>query len=402
MSRIACLVLTTSSMSPICEANDFQRLFTDPVDGAFDASNWLTENAYGFLPVPILITEPALGTGGGLVGLFFHENEEDRDKRMDAARQAENASAYLLPPSVTAVAAAGTSNGSWFGGFGHMGFWKQGRVRYVGYGGYGSVNLDYYGTESLPLNRGLELNTDGYTINQTLKFQLGESRFFAGVKQNYISADVSPSNFGEFIGDIYPPGLPPGVEEGLRELLTIETSNSGAGFVVEYDSRNNIFTPQQGYNYTAEYLAYRDELGGDFNYEQFTFEGLNYWPVGDEFVAALRLGAEVLFDDEFLPPYAYPSINVRGIPAARYQGDRVAVAEFEGTWKLTSRWSLLGFVGGGRAADEKGSLDDATTRVGRGVGFRYQVARRYGFFMGVDYAEGPEESAVYIQGGSAW
>ncbi|MCZ8488521.1 hypothetical protein O9992_18605 [Vibrio lentus] len=36
------------------------------------------KNAYGFLPVPILITEPAVGYGGGFTGIFMHESEEQK------------------------------------------------------------------------------------------------------------------------------------------------------------------------------------------------------------------------------------------------------------------------------------------------------------------------------------
>ena len=48
-------------------------LFTDPEDGALDASEWLLDRS-GFLPVPIIITEPAIGYGGGAAVLFFRES----------------------------------------------------------------------------------------------------------------------------------------------------------------------------------------------------------------------------------------------------------------------------------------------------------------------------------------
>ena len=38
--------------------------FRDPQDGKFDLSEWLLDRK-GVLPVPLLITEPALGLGGG-------------------------------------------------------------------------------------------------------------------------------------------------------------------------------------------------------------------------------------------------------------------------------------------------------------------------------------------------
>jgi hypothetical protein len=36
------------------------------------------------------------------------------------------------------------------------------------------------------------------------------------------------------------------------------------------------------------------------------------------------------------------------------------------------------------------------------AGFRYLIARRLGIYMGIDIARGPEETAFYIQAGSAW
>jgi len=46
-------------------------LFFDPKDGQLDLSNWLASR-HGFLPVPIVITGPTLGAGGGLNLMFLH------------------------------------------------------------------------------------------------------------------------------------------------------------------------------------------------------------------------------------------------------------------------------------------------------------------------------------------
>ena len=120
--EIGCLYLLFLFVAMPANAVNFSEQFFDPDDGMLDASQWLSENAYGFLPMPIIITEPALGTGGGLVGMFFHESDKAREQRLASAQKAENAAAYLLPPSVTAVAVAGTSNKTWLAGAGHMGF----------------------------------------------------------------------------------------------------------------------------------------------------------------------------------------------------------------------------------------------------------------------------------------
>ena len=45
-----------------------------------------------------------------------------------------------------AAAVAGiTSNGTWLAGGGYLGYWKQDKLKYSGFAGYGHINLDYYG-----------------------------------------------------------------------------------------------------------------------------------------------------------------------------------------------------------------------------------------------------------------
>ena len=46
--------------------------FIDPQDGMFDTSHWLAERK-GFFPMPIIITEPAVGFGLGAGLLFLHD-----------------------------------------------------------------------------------------------------------------------------------------------------------------------------------------------------------------------------------------------------------------------------------------------------------------------------------------
>lgn len=384
------------------QAADFSDYFFDPQDGAFDVSAWLSDNAYGFLPVPIIVTEPAVGNGGGMMGLFFHESDQERDQRIEAAKSSEQAAHHLLPPSVTAVGGLKTSNDTWVGALAHMGFWHQGRIRYLGYAGYGSINLDFYGSEDLPFNRALELNTEGTFVGQTLKFKVADSRLFAGVKHGYFEAEISPTNLDDILDELLPPSVPPEVDDQLKELLTIETTNSGAGVVLEYDHRDNVFSPQHGYTFELEYMLYREGLGGDFHYDQLTMEGQGFWPLSEQFSVATRVGSDYVYEQGLLPPYAYPAIGMRGISAMRYQGKRLVEAEIEGRWNVTPRWQLSVFAGGGRVAESSGELSEAASQVARGVGFRYMMARRYGFMMGVDIAQGPDETAWYIQAGSAW
>ena len=86
----------------------------------------------------------------------------------------------------------------------------------------------------------------------------------------------------------------------------------------------------------------------------------------------------------------------------RYQGEETAQIEAELRWQFWKRFSLVGFVGGGAAWNDFERLENTQSVVAGGTGFRYEIARKFGIHMGVDLAFGPDNTAVYIQVGSAW
>ena len=377
--------------------------FIDSFDGKFDASGYLSDNAYGFLPVPIIITEPALGGFGlGFVGIFFHETEEQRDQRRDAARKSEDAARYLMPPSASAVLGLYTANGSWMTGAGHMAIWKQDNIRYKVGAGYGSINLDFYGAGGFEFNTPLELKNEGSFFYQEIKFRIAGSKVLLGLQQKLTGIKVEPKNLQESIGGILPPKVEDRLIPILDDLISTDDTMSGIGLVAEWDNRDNMFNPHKGYNYKLDYLWYDDRIGSDFDYSEVTLKGLNYWKLGDSFRAGLRLSGHAVDSEGLLPFYAIPFVQLRGIPAMRYQGEYVAVGEVELTWQANLRWSVLGFAGAGRTAESFDELDDGPSYVSRGLGFRYLIARRYGMSMGIDIARGPEDTVFYIQAGSSW
>lgn len=397
MNKIKTVALTSLLM--ILTAGTFVNAnqFIDVLDGQFDTSQYLSENAYGFLPVPVIITDPAVDGGLGMMGLFFHEEEEDKNARLAVIQKNDNASTSIMPPSISALVGAYTGNDSYFAGAGHMGFFNKGKTRYMGGAGYGDVNLDFYGFGEITLNQPLQLNTKAKAVMQTLKFKLFDSALYLGPMHRYISADISPVNLDELIAS-----LPPQWQDSFSDLLTQKTTTSGAGFALEYDSRDNFFSPKEGLKYELNHLWFDDAIGSDINYQLTEFTGLHYFRVAKKWRAAFKAEVNYANTDEFLPPYATPSISMRGLPAGRYQGNAAGLTELEVTYEVNLRWELNVFAGAGKASNEFSDLLDSHSIVSKGLGFRYLIARRYGFNMGLDIAKGPEENVFYIQAGSSW
>ncbi len=366
-------------------------IFTDKLDGNFDASRYLSENAYGFLPVPIIITDPAVDGGLGMMGLFFHESKEEQAARLKTMQDESNdkASHSLMPPSISAAFGAYTGNDSYFIGGGHLGFFNKGSIRYMGGGGYGDINLNFYGFGDLTLPAPLKINTQATAIMQTLKFKLGESAFYFGPMHRYVDAQVSIVNTGK-------------IPSNLRPALSTNIVTSGAGLTLEYDSRDNFFSPTDGLKYELNYLWFDDVIGSDVDYNLTELTALNYFKITDHWRTAIRVEANYVDSEQVLPPYATPYISMRGIPAARYQGQSVALSELEVAYRINLRWELSAFAGIGKASDSFSDFSDSDSRVSKGAGFRYLIARRYDFNMGIDIAKGPEDTVFYIQAGSAW
>ena len=353
---------------------DEPNIFKDPEDGELDASAWLLDKK-GFLPVPIIVTEPAIGYGGGASLLWFRESLGER-----------RAQGRLTPPDIFGAALAATENGTTLAAaFGMVTFADE-HWRWKGGAGRPDINLDFYGAggELGTGERQIAYNLEGWGSTQSLMRRLGESENFVGARWMYLDLDAS------FAGDHPAPAL----AERSRSI-----TSSGLGLFFEHDSRDNFFTPARGWKGYLEAMFYSPDFGGDGNYELYRAQVFAYVP-WKNFVLGGRLDTRAASGE--VPFYQLPFIEMRGIPVARYQDEKVGLVEAELRWNFTARWALIGFLGAGRTWGSSTGFGDGDTVSAWGAGLRRLVARRLGIYMGVDLARGPEETAIYIQAGSAW
>jgi hypothetical protein len=161
-----------------------------------------------------------------------------------------------------------------------------------------------------------------------------------------------------------------------------------------------MFTPSSGSSVEFDIGVARPDLGSTSSFENVMLRGYTYLPLGKSAVLGLRGDGQCSRGD--VPFYALPFITLRGIPAMRYQGNHVLVAEAELRHNLDARWALVGFAGNGRTDADDTSFANSQTASAAGTGFRYLIARKLGLYAGMDVARGPEETVIYLQAGSAW
>jgi len=347
--------------------------FRSSDDGWFDASSVLEEK-YGFIPIPLIITEPAVGYGGG-VGLMFLSKP---------LPQAENG---LGRPNITVAGGFGTENGSWGAVAGDMRYWLDQHLQTLVGFVYASVNLDYFGVGNDPA---LANNPQRYNLQPKggtarAKYRFGDTRLWAGLNYALASTEVSFDK---------PPGTPG------QPAFRHESIVGGFTPSLNFDTRDNFFTPNRGTYLEASAGFFSPAFGADQNFQRAGLLAMQFIPLSPTLFLGVRAEGAASFGNE--PFYLRPFISLRGAATLRYQGEEVAQIETELRWQFWKRFSLVGFVGGGAAWNHFEHFDSAKTIVTGGAGFRYELARAYGLHMGLDVARGPDDTAVYIQIGSAW
>jgi len=346
----------------------------DPADDGWpDMSSFLDEK-YGFLPIAMPITEPAVGYGaaGGLAFI---------SQPFGAAAQG------LGRPDVTFVGGFGTENGSWGAFAMDMRHWADDRVQTLIGGVYASVNLDFHGVGKDSV---LEDHPVRYTLNPkggmaNARYRFGDTRLWAGIGYTFARVDVTVE-----------------APDELANLPDYESAANIGGLTLAatYDTRNNFFTATRGFYAEASFSPYGEWLGSDDNFEKLSVTTIQYATLPYRLYLGVRDDVQASFGDA--PFYQKPYVSLRGVPVMRYQGDETASLEAELRWQFWGRWSLLGFGGGGVAWNDWGWGNDTSTVFSGGGGFRYELARRYGIHMGVDVAFSRDTAAFYIQVGSAW
>jgi hypothetical protein len=336
-----------------------------------------------FLTIPIFITEPAIGEGLGFALAYFHRQKQvSTDKKLTSVSSISRTNREQdPPPTITGVFGAYTSNETKAAGVGHVNTFKDDHIRFTGVFAQADVNSTFYAKD-----RPIEFNLEGSLIYQDTRFRFGDSKWFWGVGLSYLDARTT-----------FKAELP---VDRSNELFNNDITNSGLSAKFVLDSRDNTSMPDTGRLLELTFWRYDDFIGGDFNYWNGKLKLLSFHQLHEKFVLGFRLDYSTI--DGRAPFFAIPYVNLRGIPALRFQGDNVTVAEIEGRFNITPKWALIGFAGTGAVSSDNPVIDTQQSINSYGLGGRYKIFDAQNIWVGLDVAKGPEEANWYIQVGHAW
>jgi len=375
---LALFLLSLISLCCLAQKTKKKISLRDSLDHAIDLSDYIIE-ANGFVPIPVIITEPALGGfGGALVPVFM--------KKVPPYRDSVNGKLKITPvaPNITGGIAAYTVNQTWIVGLFRSGTLVKQRIKYTIGGAYANVNLSFFNTNQSGVEEEFKFNFRTVPLFLQATKRIAVSNWYLGMQYLFLKTELN-----------YTGALPTWVKP-IEEKSVV----SQLGAVVEFDNRDNVFTPNKGLKLHLDGIRSDKDFGSDYNFWHLDYYTYMYMKLLPKLIGGLRIDGQQMLDEP--PFYLLPYINMRGIPAVRYQGKAVLLTEGELRWDFLRRWSLMGFGGVGKAFNDWSNASDATLAYSFGSGFRYLLARKFKLRVGVDIARGPEEWAYYIVFGSNW
>lgn len=340
-----------------------------------------------FLPIPIFITEPAIGYGLGAALTYFHGSggggsaASGVGPAMTIGSTDTNHRHQKPPPDVTGVAAGYTDKGSWFVGIGHSGSWAKDTIRYKGAIAYADLDAEFWFFDTP-----LDVDIAGAIVYQDLLFRIGGSDLFLGGMLTYLNTEASPASSDA--------ALPAGISEATVQ-------DFGLGAELLYDTRDYTMTPNRGLYAELQVEKFFEGSLGDYDYWSSGLDMRSFHQLAHK---RLVLGVRLKLDDVSGDPpfWAYPYITLRGVPALRYQNQRAGEIATELRWDILDRWAVDFFAGVGGTRGDVPLFEEESGVVAGGIGGRYLYRPQDNLWVGIDLARGAGQWTFYVEVGQAW
>jgi len=319
-----------------------------------------------FVVVPIPLSNPTIGSGLALGGIYLHQKKDDEKDS---------------PISVSGMGSFYTDTDSWGVGIFHDGSYAHDMFRLRAGFFYGELNLKFYGIgeDSILRDHPIDFSSKSTAFAPQVLFEMPWHKWFWGVKYVFINLDT------EFDLSSLLPILPG---------INVSTKTAGLGLVAMYDGRDSNLWPLDGSYFEGAVSDYGDYLGGDFSYEKIKVQFSQFFPLTETISWAYRLDGQVLTGDP--PFYDLSQPKVHGIPGGKYADKNAISGQLQARWRFLDRWNAIFFGGGGRIADEINGLDDNTTHYAGGCGVRYIINLQDRLSVGIDITQADDETGIYV------
>lgn len=330
-----------------------------------------------WLPVPIPMSNPTLGSGLQGVLLYLHPEKPGDDPE--------------TPTATSGLAGMYTDSDSKAVGIFHDNYFANDKYRLKLMAGVGDLNLDFYGIGDK--NFGFRVGYNIRPVVSYLRFMVrvpGTKNSYMGVSHLYADATL------KFRGDLT---LDPERRITLPALeFDSRTSSLGAHYAL--DTRNDGYYPTKGTYTTLSATRDQPEWGSQYTFTRWNAVYRQYIPLTVKQTLAVKAN---LSDVNGEPPFYFlSSLQMRGFAGGRYLDDTSLSTHAEWRYKFSERWGTVAFAEAGWTGESIDELFSSDQILSYGVGLRWQPIASKQLNLAVDVAESTDDRALYLRVGEAF
>ncbi len=336
------------------------------------------KNKSAFLPIPIPVSDPTLGSGlmGALLYLHSPKNNDSEG----------------TPTATTGVGAMYTDSESKGIAVFHDNYLKDDKYRFKLVAATGDINLDFYGIGSVSLDDKYSYNIKPVAVFSQFLIRLPNTdKNYLGVRYLYTKARIKFDLFQGSWTDSFEFEIPE---------IEFDTVTSSLGIDYNYDSRNNNFYPTDGIKIQTYVTKDNDTIGSDFEFKHFYSNYRQYFPFNNKSTLAIKAGLSDI--DGRAPFFLQSSLEMRGFSSLRYLDNTSLTAAIEWRYKFSERFGFVTFVENGKIGADLSRLFDSNSISSIGLGLRWQPTASNKINLSLDYAKSTDDSAVHLRVGEAF
>lgn len=299
-------------------------------------------------------------------------------------------------PWITGVVGFYAENDSYGAGLFHSMSTGGDVWRFKGAAFLAELNYDYYGiggngdNPAIPLKQPVDM-----LLAEALRETIPD--LYVGLKFVYSESEASLQKDID-CGETVTPLLC----EAIKDQFPFEFSLASLAPRVQYDTRDNQFSPRSGWLAEGTAAFGREAWGSDDDYERYEVQANYYRPAGDKAVIATRLASQYASKES--PFFVYPAFgadnNLRGYQTGTYRDQFLIAAQAEYRYRINDRWGAVVFAGVGSVDEDL--LGWGETLPSAGFGVRYIVAPKNNVGLLLDVAWGKDDSQFYVGVGEAF
>ncbi|WP_404972407.1 BamA/TamA family outer membrane protein [Vibrio campbellii] len=320
---------------------------------------------WGILPGPFVNPEQGFGIGIAAVGLYTPYDWQKGD-----------------PYSTVTVTSYGSTSGSYGLGVNNRSYLQGDKVRLLGEAWISHTPGYYWGIGSHAAE-----NDDNKVQYEGQRLQLSPK----------IAVEVAPNTYAKLGWQWQSFSKVNGVDGDILPSEVADATSSGVLVGMEYDTRDFEPNPMRGQFLDIEWIANRDSLGSNEDYDNLVANYRLYQQWSDTTIVAMEVYSQSIFGDA--PWFDYAQLGddqrMRGYYQGQYRDKHQLSTQVEIRHTIAGRHGVVGWLGAGNIAPTYHDLFESSWLPTVGVGYRFAFKARIN--VRVDLGVGKDSTGFYFQ-----